>query len=472
MAVSSTSSSSGSSIASIDVASVVEQLMAVENKPLEALTTKIDQQKLVISELGIIKNKLAVFQDALDDFENPNSYNSVSVSTTDSKILTATGSNGALLGNYSVTNVTVAKPDSYSISGFTATTNGVTLASEGFSITVAGVTYNTSGTPSGTSVLGASPTVANLVSWINSLGVNVAASVVKTTSSTSYALQIYGTETGTSNAVTYTGLTSGTDGAITLTLTTARPNTASDSSITVNGTVFTRSSNAINDIIDGITFNLIKTSTDSQTINVSRGIDSSETVIKKMIESYNDLISTYKTMTANSNNSDKPGTFANNPTMLSFINEIKAKFSAGATYGSSMSSKISLGAMGIDLLRDGTLEFNPLSFADAQSDDLQGVLSEGVTVGYASSTNDLTQYIDDLIGITGSGGTLADVISTQNIQVLDLYKRQVTLQDKLAKVQDNLINQYSALNSLLYQLSSTSNSLTSALDALSNNNKN
>ena len=65
MAVSSTSNSSNSSIASIDVASIVEQLMRVESKPLDALTAKIDQQKLVISELGAIKSKIAIFQDAV-----------------------------------------------------------------------------------------------------------------------------------------------------------------------------------------------------------------------------------------------------------------------------------------------------------------------------------------------------------------------------------------------------------------------
>ena len=50
MAVSTTSNQANSSIASIDVASIVEQLMKVESKPLDALKTKIDQQKLVISE--------------------------------------------------------------------------------------------------------------------------------------------------------------------------------------------------------------------------------------------------------------------------------------------------------------------------------------------------------------------------------------------------------------------------------------
>ena len=579
MAVSSTSSSSGSSIASIDVASVVDQLMRVENKPLDALNKKIDQQNLVISDLGTIKSKTAIFQDALKDFENSNSYNTVDVSYPDKTVLTATGSNGAILGNFSVTVNTVAKADTWSISGFTATNNSIGVASGGFNITVAGTTYNTVNPPTGVGALGANPTVTDLANWINSLGVDAVAQVVKTTDSSSYVLQIYGTKTGTANAVTYSGITTGpaittTPGtsenaesaAVTFTalnagqqltlagltftagssgataiqvasafgglsvggtasalnaskslgssaggtfttgtvvgwststysansalitftssttgdatdltgsfLTAAKTTTATDSQITVNSTSFVRSSNVINDVIDGVTLNLFNTSATAQMVNVSRGSDNSETVIKKMIDTYNDLITTYKTMTANSYNSEKPGTFANDPTTLAFINEIKARFAKGITYGTAMTSSLSMASIGIDLQIDGVLKFNALTYLDAQAAGLQDKLAQGVTVGYVNSTNNLKEYIDDLIGITGGGGSLTDVITTEKEQISDLFKRQTLLQDKLIKVQNTLVTQYSALNSLLYQLSVTSNSLTSALDALSNNNKN
>jgi len=54
--VTSTSSTSGSSnTASIDVAAVVQQLMSVENKPLDAINAKIANKELVISDLGTLK---------------------------------------------------------------------------------------------------------------------------------------------------------------------------------------------------------------------------------------------------------------------------------------------------------------------------------------------------------------------------------------------------------------------------------
>ena len=66
MAVSSTSSSTvGATSSSLDVASIVSQLMTSENKPLDVIKTKITDRQLVISELGAIKSKVAALEDAL-----------------------------------------------------------------------------------------------------------------------------------------------------------------------------------------------------------------------------------------------------------------------------------------------------------------------------------------------------------------------------------------------------------------------
>jgi flagellar capping protein FliD len=68
MAVSSTSSASSTGTASIDVAGIVAQLMTAENKPLDAIKTKISEQQVVISDLGAVKAKVSTFKDALNAF--------------------------------------------------------------------------------------------------------------------------------------------------------------------------------------------------------------------------------------------------------------------------------------------------------------------------------------------------------------------------------------------------------------------
>jgi len=477
MAVSSTSSSSSAGTSSIDVAAIVEQLMTVENKPLDKIKTQIEQKKLIISDLGTIKSKVASFQDALTIFQTPTTFNNSAASSSDATIVSATASNGAVKGNHSVTVTSLATATRNTVTGYTSSTALATVdAATGFAITVAGTTYNTNGsktvngvtTANAVTVLGANPTVTGLKNWINGLGVNVNASVVETSGSSSWALMIQGTQTGTTNAISFSGLTGLTDATPALTNTSVTA--AANASFVVNGTTFARANNTVTDVIDGLTLNLNKASATAQTISVAKGTDISGEAINTLIKAYNDVMSTYKTMTANSANSDKPGNFANSPSTLSFINQIKDSFAKGISYTSNGTLKtISLSALGIDLKRDGTAQFNSASFATASASGLRDTLALGVTMGYLSSTSNLNTFLTAQVK---TGGALSSQITTETTAVQDLTKRKDNLQIRLNSIQNNLVSQYSSLNALLFKLSSTSNSLTSALDALTNSQRN
>ena len=474
MAVSSTSSNSSVGTSSIDVAAIVEQLMTVENKPLDKIKSQIEQKKLVISDLGTIKSKVATLQDALTFLQTPTTFNNSLASSSDATIVSATASNGAVKANHSVTVTSLATATRNTVTGYASSTASATVdATNGFAITVAGTTYNTNGnktvsgvvTANAVTVLGASPSITDLKNWINGLGVNVSASVVETTGSSNWALMIQGTQTGTTNAVSYTGLT-----GVPATLTDTSVTTAANASFVVNGTTFSRASNSVNDVIDGLTLSLNKASATAQTISVGKGTDVSNDAINTLIKAYNDVMSTYKTMTANSANSDKPGNFANSPSTLSFINQIKDSFAKGISYTANGTLKtMSLSALGIDLQRDGTAKFNSASFATASAAGLRDTLALGVTMGYVSSTSNLNTFLTAQIK---TGGALSSQINSETTAVQDLTKRKDNLQIRLNSIKNNLVSQYSSLNALLYQLSSTSNSLTSALDALTNSQRN
>lgn len=474
MAVSSTNSSTSSGTASIDVAGIVSQLMTAENKPLDAIKSKISEQQVVISDLGAVKAKVSTFKDALKAFEDPNSYNNAVASSSDSSVVTASAANGATAGSYKISVEQLAQASKYGISGFASATDAITVDStNGFEITVGNTKYSTKGvvTVDGVisnrtvSALKANPTVSDLQSWINGLGVAVKANVVQTTASDQWALTIEGTQPGSANAVTYTGLSTGT-------VNNAATVAAQNAKFTINGIAFERSSNTINDAVNNLTFNLVGTTTAgaTKTIAVSAGADNSEKVIQDLVTAYNDLVTQYQTLTANSANSKTPGTFANNPTILAFIGDIKSRFATGFSYGevdpaTGKKPVMSLASLGMDLQLDGTIKYNSLTHMQAVANGLQATLSKGVKVGYVSDTNSLMTFVTSE---TSFSGALSQQIQAQNNSVADLQKRQEELQTRLASIQNNYIAQYSALNALLFQLSSTSNSLSSALTALTN----
>ena len=474
MAVSSTNSSTSSGTASIDVAGIVSQLMTAENKPLDAIKTKISQQQVVISDLGAVKAKVSTFKDALKAFEDPNSYNNAVASSSDSSVITATAANGSTAGSYKISVEQLAQASKYGIAGFASATDAVTLDStSGFEITVGNTKYSTKGVVtvggvvSATTVqtIKANPTVSDLQSWINGLGVAVKANVVQTTASNQWALTIEGTQPGASNAVTYTGLSTGVvnpDATV----------VAQNAKFTVNGIAFERSTNTVNDAVNNLTINLLGTTVagTTKTIAVSAGTDNSEKVIQGLVTAYNDLVTQYQTLTANSANSKTPGTFANNPTILAFIGDIKSRFATGLSYGdvdpvTGKKPLMSLASLGMDLQLDGTIKYNSLTHMQASASGLQATLAKGVKVGYVSDTNTLMTFVTSE---TSYNGALSQQIQAQSNSVADLQKRQEELQAHLVNVQNNYVTQYSALNALLFQLSSTSNSLSSALTALTN----
>lgn len=474
MAVSPTNSSTSSGTASIDVAGIVSQLMTAENKPLDAIKTKITEQQVVISDLGAVKAKVSTFKDALRAFEDPNSYNNAVASSSDSSVVTATAANGATAGSYKISVEQLAQASKYGISGFASTTDAITVDStNGFEITVGNTKYSSSGVVTVDGVvsnrtvgaLKASPTVSDLQSWINGLGVSVRANVVQTTASDQWALTIEGTQAGSVNAVTYAGLSTGT-------VNNAATVAAQNAKFTINGIAFERSSNTVNDAVNDLTFNLAGTTTAgaTKTIAVSAGSDNSEKVIQNLVTAYNDLVTQYQTLTANSANSKTPGTFANNPTILAFIGDIKSRFATGFSYGevdpeTGKKPVMSLASLGMDLQLDGTIKYNSLTHMQAVANGLQATLSKGVKVGYVSDTNSLMTFVTSQ---TSFSGALGQQIQAQSNSVADLQKRQEELQTRLASIQNSYISQYSALNALLFQLSSTSNSLSSALTALTN----
>jgi len=96
-------------------------------------------------------------------------------------------------------------------------------------------------------------------------------------------------------------------------------------------------------------------------------------------------------------------------------------------------------------------------------------LAQGISLGYVSSTQSLSTTLTNVLG---NSGTLADRIEQEKTTQSDLSKRRSQLQDKLATLQERYTAQYAALDALLFKLNNTNNALKSALDGLTNAQKN
>ena len=498
------STSSATSTASIDVASIVTQLMTVANKPLDSVKSQISSENLAISDLGTLKSKLSIFRSALTTFQSPGTYNTVSASSNNTSVATASASNGTTLGRYNLTINQTAEASNISVAGFTSASSVLTLdATNGFTLNVAGKTYNSNQTYTSTTtpattggtltaISSTTSTLTDLKNWINAVGANFAAPIgssVIQTSTGAYSLVVNGTATGVANTVSFSGLNgssistavSGGDSSLignpvitnANSLTISSNTNARDAKLTVNGLAIQRSSNSISDVVSGLTLNLQSPvlpggTPQSALITVGAGTDTSSTTINSLINAYNDVISQYKLMTSNSTNggtASTTGSFSNAPGMLSFINNFKQMMSQG--FLTSTNKVVSLTNIGIDMQLDGTLKFNSTKFAAGQTDGSIAYLSNGVSVGGAvGSSNNLSVSLSTVVN---PAGILDNLVTTEKTKVTYLTNKQTSLQTHLDQVQADYTRQYSQLNTLLFNLNQTSSQLTSAIAGLTSN---
>lgn len=452
-----------SGTAAIDVAGMVEGLMGIENRPLITLQSKITSQNLMISDLGQLKSKVAAFQTALQAVENPDSYSAAVASSSNESAVTVSSSTGALIGNHQITVTQLAKPAQYIFADSDFTTSDALvgfLDSSTFDLTVAGQLNSLS--------VDSTTTIEDLSTFINGLGLSVAASITQTTSG-QYALIIQGTQSGEDNDVTF-GVNGSLDShpissaaALASPSVMAYGNQAQDAEFTLDGLMeFTRTTNNVDDVLSGTTFNLVNTGIAN--ITLVTGPDNGREVIQAFITAFNDLTATSKKLTQKGNSSIAAGSLAGSPGALFFINQIKSMLSEGITYESGgVSTTLDLYELGIDINSDGTLEFNAVNYAS--TDGIATILASGINIGSTSfsDTDNLDAFLTSQIQ---AGGDLSESIRNEQDTLYQMSEKEVALQMRLDSKEKSYISQYSSLNALLFKLNNTSSALTSALAGL------
>ncbi len=435
MALSSTSSSTSTTGSTLDVASIVSGLMEAENVPVNKLVSKISKSSVKITVLGQIKSQLSSLKSALIDLQTPANFSKQAVKFSTTSVATAEITATATAASYQMEVTSLAQPTIWNVAGFTTSADALAW-------------YNTS--PGQTT-----------------LRTNADATVFQS-SSGQYVLSLKSKTTGTTGAFNLDS------NSVTAPVTKTQYQAAQNAVFKLNGVEFTRSSNAVSDALTGVTLNLT-TSTVANTpitLTVSNDTVSARPKLDALVKAYNDLYSLYKEQTASSVNIATRGVLNSDFAVASVMRQLVSGLMMPMTdiYGAdTLGGQTDLSAMGLKLLDSGKLAVDDTLYA-AASGTLQTRLSAGIRIGYNSSTlSDLSSQIGDMLF---SGGTIQDRIDSETTTQSDLNKRKTALQDKLISVQARYTAQYASLDAMLFKLQGTSDSLKSALDGLTNSQKN
>ena len=440
----STSSSSpgttGLSNYSQDLQNEVNREVSLAELPMQELQGEVTTLTGQATELSTLSGDFQSLQSAIATL-NTDSQGLLAASVSNSNVLSATASTGALAGSYTV-KVTQAGAyaSAMSTTGVSDPTSDSISSASSFTLSVGGV--ETTITPSGN-------TLDALVSAINASSAGVQATVVNVGSSSSpnYELSVQNTSFGNS-PISLTATGSNTDLVSPLTV-------GQDVEYQVNGSPSTPISSTSSTVTlsTGLTVNLLGTGT--STVTVAPSTTSLSNDISSFVTAFNNAADELT-----KNVGQNGGALGGN----SIVYTLQQALTSIGSYTSTSNGMTSLSDLGLTFDKSGHLNFDPSVLADASTSQIDNVVSflGGATSGgfLQFATNTLSNIEDSTSGVLTNEITQTNSSITSDNQLISQQQTQITqlqtnLQAQMSKADSaiaSLESQQTFYNSLFYAM--------------------
>ena len=454
-----TSSVASTSAGTLDVPSLVSQLMTVERQPINTLNTKVATDQTKISDFGAIKSLVSGFQTAIQSLNT--SLQANSVTSSDTSIVSATASSSAAPGTYSLNVTTLAQAQSLAAAGRASDTSAISTGASTVTFTV--------GTTSTDVTIVAGATLQDMRAAINAANIGVTATVVNDGSGTPYRLSLTSNNAGTSNAISSITVKTGGDAAVNNLLaynpTTNAPTPtpvvpmtqavpAANAVFSVNGIQMTKSSNTVTDAIQGVTLTL--TNNLPATLTVAHDTAAIGTVASGFVNAYNALYSQLKSFSAYGTATTTASPLAGDGTVRLMMNQLVGIFGTAATPASG-GTLTTLSQVGIGFQSDGSLKLDSTKFNSSLANNFSDV-----TNLFSSATGFATRLNAWSTSTVQFGGLIDTHTSSLNTSIKGYNDQISQLEVRMTALQTQYTTQYTNLNTMLSSMNATSNYLLQA----------
>lgn len=440
----------------LDVATLVSQLVAAKKAPQQnQITSQAASANTQLSALGQINAALSALQSAMASISDGSAFSAHSVTSSDTDVLNATATGTAVAGSYKIEVTQLASALKASSGAFTDSSTQIGTGT--LTITVGGQAMNLS-------VDGSHGSLASIRDAINNASDNPGVSATIVNGTDGAHLVLSGTRTGAANGFTVSS--SGGDGGLAaLNYDPAASsgnglsviNAASDALYTIDGLAANSAGNSISTAIDGLTLNLSTLGT--STVSVANDPSKATSALTNLVNTYNSFVGIYQNLTKYDATTKTAGAMIGDAT-LNGINSTLSRIIGGSANGATLSS------IGISLQVDGTLKLDNDKLSAALGDGGKQVsdLFGGDNGFSAQLGTQLTQWV-------GDGGVLAGRTDSISQQLKDLGDQQTALDARMDSLTARYQAQFTALDTLMSKLNSTSSYLQQQFDALTNANK-
>jgi len=398
---------------------------------------------------------------AFSKIDDASDFSSIKVANTQPSALAVTASSTASTGSYNIAVSRLASAQRNISNTFTSRDTSIN-AGNSFNLSLS----INNGSP--TSILVKNDTPVGIVNSINNQKLGVTAQLLNTGSGYKIVL------TGETGAAKSFSLSADSVQSQVLDFST-QTQEATDALFSVNGLQITRPSNAVSDVIDGVSLDLLTSTTGTMRLDLSRETGIIKENMRALVTAYNDFELTLKEL-SNSKSvlKDVGGSLTGDNIITTLRTQIRnlitnRSSTAGSTVTAARDVGLSFDRNGKMILDESKLETS-----------LQTNFDEVVQAFTANSNNksiyssasggiggDAVNSIDKLLRSTG-------VITTQNdnaAKEISRYKeRLVKLDDQLKLLLDRYTRQFAAMDSIVGSSNSTRTSLKNTFDAMNNSN--
>lgn len=444
----------------LDITSLVNSLVAAEGSPKTArLNTKEASLQAELSALASLKGALSSFQTALASLTELTSFQQRLATSSNDAVFTASADETADVSSYGIEVVNLAKANKLiTQDGYFASEND----------TVGGGTLRiTQGAASFSLTVDALDTLGDLRDAINQATDNtgIVAGVINVDGGSKLVLT--STSTGLDNAITIEVDedgnsvfndagdldTTGLSRLINANLVEVNP--AVDGLIRVDNQDVSSSNNTFSGVISGVTITALSVGA-GESLDVSLNTGAVKTLVTAFIESYNNLVSVFNELSFFDPATETAGALLGDATLRGVQNSLRTQISSQVSGLSSSFS--SLAEIGITTDTEGKLSLDDAAFDDILNNNFDELGS------LFASDNGLANSLDNILeAYVGTAGIIEGKTDGIQSSIDDITDQREALDRRLQSLQTRYLTQFTALDTLISSLTTTSNFLSTQL---------
>ncbi|MFT4246805.1 MAG: flagellar filament capping protein FliD [Pseudomonas sp.] len=455
----------------IDTSEMVTKLVAAERAGADTrISTATSSAQSKISSLGNVSSSLSSLQTALDALASDESGNARTTTVADGAGFTASAASGAAVGSYDIEVVQLATKHKLTTAAYDS---DATVGSGTLSISAGDESFDVS--------ISSTATLSDIAKAINTAaaGKGVVASIVSTDDGD--RLVLTAADTGEANAITvtssdsslaaltYPGTTSTDDDGNTVTTGLTESTAAQDAVIKVDGYTKTSSSNTIDDVLDGVTLTLTQaTEGTAYALDIDSDQSSISSAVSTFVSAYNSLLTMLSTVSAFDIEEETQAPLTGDAMVRSLQSQLRN------LVGNNI---VALNALGITTDKTGAMTLDSSTLAEALEDNPSAASnlfnSTSSSSGTSStSASNLGTSLAALISsmVDSNKGVITLRTDSLNDKLEDLEDQSAALDERMAKVQARYEAQFTAMETTMAQMQTTSSYLTQMLDSISTSN--